>query len=136
MTILDKFYIGTSPAEGDLDLLGDILSYELAEPQWDFVPFSANKDTMSGTRIGLGYPTATWTFNHLSDSDVEALRAFCPDLSNVVWIRMPTNSVDGSGNRIWHTFQCVMLWPTESEDKQAGRTLGLTLNFRRMVVDE
>lgn len=132
----DTFYIGISDDEvyDFFPLTTWFANYHKpVEPDWTFAPFSAQVERADGGRSGMGFPRATWTWNHRRNDHVEALRAICPGSSAAVYIRTPTNEVDIYGDKVWKTFSCQMLWMPEDEDKQAGYTLGFTLEFRRLV---
>jgi len=133
------FYIGTDityPGE-DFAPLSEWLDYKdvPVSPEWEFFPFSANFDKGDGGRIGVGFPRATWRWAHREDVHLEALRAICPGLSALVYIRTPTNEIS-SGARVWRTYQCQMLWMPESIEFAVNQAIDFTLEFRRMVIQE
>lgn len=133
----DNFYIGISTDEVyDFFPLTTWFAPYLkpVEPDWTFAPFSGNVDTADGGRLGIGFPRATWTWNHRKDLHVKTLRTLCPGASASLYIRTPTNDVDVYGDRAWGTFSCQMLWMPEDEDKQAGYTLQFVLEFRKLVL--
>lgn len=102
-------------------------------PDWTFAPFSGYVELDTGGRKGTGLPKASWTWNVINAAARETLKAYCPDLSNDVYIMTRVNSTS-SGIPVWGAFQAVMLWPTEEEDKDAGDvTLGLTIEFSMLI---
>lgn len=133
----DTFYIGVS-----VDEVYDFFPLSVwfagygknTDPDWTFAPFSAHVEKANAGRLGVGFPRATWTWNHRRNDHVDVLRAICPGSSAAVYIRTPTNEVDAYGLKEWETFSAMMLWMPEDEDKQAGYTLGFTLEFRKLVV--
>ena len=133
----DNFYIGVSSDEvyDFFPLTTWFANYgKPVDPDWTFAPYSGHVDKANAGRIGVGFPRASWSWNHRKNSHVEVLRIICPNSSASVAIRTPTNEVDVYGNKVWETFNCTMLWMPEDEDKQAGYTLGFVLEFRRLVL--
>ena len=131
------FMIGTDityPGD-DFVPLSDWLDYKdvPVNPEWEYFPFSATFERGDGGRTGVGFPHAAWTWAHREDVHLEALRAICPGLSALVFIRTPTNEIS-SGLRVWRTYQCQMLWMPESIEFQINQAMGFALEFRRMVV--
>ncbi len=114
------------------DLIG--LLGKPADPQWTYEPYSGYRDLGDGTRRGIGFPVATWHWQHLTDVQRETLRALCPSpaISANVYIRTLTNE-STAGVRTYGNFSAVMFWPPTSEDKQAGHVIGFTLEFHNLV---
>ena len=125
--------LATGSNSNDWDDLNTVLSTAdiPARPEWTFVPFSSYRDLDDGSRKGLGLPRATWTWSAMREEVRQALRAYCPDLSAEVYISTPTNE-SAAGVITFENFQCKMLWMPADEDKDAGATLGVTIEFRMM----
>lgn len=138
MTITDTFYIGTALTEGThfktLDVWFSGMAGTPVRPDWTFSPYSGYQELANGGRLGIGYPKASWSWQHRRNVDVEALRDLCPGLSASMYIRTPTNEADGNGLVIWKTFACMMLWMPDDEEKSILNTLGFTVEFRRLVL--
>jgi len=133
----DNFYIGISTDEvyDFFPLTTWFAPYaKPVDPDWTFSPYSAFVEKANAGRLGVGFPRVTWTWNHRANLNVEVLRDLCPNLSAAIAIRTPTNEVDIYGDKVWGTFTGQMLWMPEDEDKQAGYTLGFTLEFRRLIL--
>lgn len=131
----DTFGIGTSISVTDLDVL--LSAITPIEPDWSYRPFSSVVLLQSGISQGNGFPIIKWRFNQIEQSHREILReTYCPvpKLSNSgIYIRTPISETD-AGVLIWEIFKCVMNWPTEEEDFQANRELGLVLTFTHCEV--
>lgn len=139
MTITDTFYIGTALTENTyfktLDVWFSGMAGTPVRPDWTFSPYSGYQELANAGRLGIGYPKASWNWQHRRNVDVEALRDLCPGLSASVFIRTPINEADGStGLIIWKTFACMMLWMPDDEEKSVLNTLGFTIEFRRLVL--
>ena len=131
----DTFYIGESLEDADFLTLNELFDTVTAiAPDATFNPFAGSHEDLNGQRTGIGLPIASWKWKHRDDLDVEALRALCPFLSATVYVRTLINEVDIYGARIYRTFQAVMLWPEEGEEKEVNTTLGFEINFRHMVI--
>ena len=133
----DMFYIGTilDGVGADFATLKSLLLNlnKPVDPGWTFQPFSASYPKGDGGEAGVGFPRTTWEWQHRKDVHIEVLKALCPGLSAQVYIRTPTNK-SASGVHVWRTYRSQMLWMPEDEDKQAGYTLGVTLEFRRLII--
>lgn len=102
------------------------------DPDYSFKPYAGVKLLGNGKRKGQGFPMAIWRWNRLSDVHRQLLRAFCPDLSADVFIRTVINET-AAGVKTWANFSCIMQWTPEDEDKQAGNTLGMVIQFTHLV---
>lgn len=102
------------------------------DPDYSFQPFATSIDLADGTRKGQGFPRATWRFNHLEDEDRDAIKGLCPNLSALVYIETATNDVDLYGV-VFEQYLAVMRWTPEDEDKAAGHTLGIVIEFTHLI---
>lgn len=129
-----EYRIGTSTDIYEFELLSDILPNhgKPVDPDWSYRPYANSVKLGNGHDKGMGYPSATWRWNQLPDAAREVLRTLCPGLSSNVYIRTPINETS-SGVKTWKTFQAIMHWTPEDEDKQAGRTLGIVVVFTHLV---
>lgn len=85
-------------------------------------------DRLDAHRAAVGYPTAIWTFDVLTQEMVNALRAICPGYSAEVYLTTRT------GDNTFADFAGVMIWPEQQMDKRnfGGKYLGLEFQFRRL----
>ncbi len=143
MTVPTTFMIGTvAGGTGGMVSLNSLLSLDgsAVDPDYAFTDFSGNEDMEDGSRRGIGYSMCTMNWASLTDTQRYQLRQFCPSLSNVVLIGVPTNETDVNGVHIWHTYNAEMLWATKSEDRQlwsptqGGRVMSLDLTFRALIL--
>ena len=126
--------LSDGPDQDDWDDLQDILGEAdmPMRPEWNYAPFSGYVDLDDGSRKGTGLPIASWHWNAVTAAQRETLKAYCPLLSNEVYIMTPINNTS-SGEIIWGAFNCQMLWPEADEDKDVDNiALGLTISFRLM----
>lgn len=92
-------------------------------------PWEEVKDTGDGLARGLGRPAATWNWNFISRQQRDALRTYCTGKSARVYIRTRMNdSADA-----YLTYLAAMMWP-DTEDRQTGRRINFTLEFRDLVL--
>ena len=84
-----------------------------------FKPFSAAGNMLDASQLGEGWAMATAKCTSaLKDTQRYKLAQFCtPGTSNPILLRCPNNETDADGLHIWHTYQCVMLWPTDYETR-------------------
>lgn len=92
-------------------------------------PWEETRDTGDGLARGLGRPACTWNWGVISQTQRDALRAYCTGKAARVYIR--TKSIDGGD--AMQTYQAAMLWP-DQEDRQATRRVPFTIEFRDMVL--
>ena len=101
----------------------------LNPPRSRFYEAGQMVDKLNGHIAGLGFPSTVWTFDVLTQTMVNALRAICPGYSSDVYLT--TRKPDGTfGN-----YAGVMVWPQQQMDKRNfnGRYLGLEFQFRQLV---
>lgn len=114
----------------DFDVLVNVeaLSTGATAPRSLHRAWEETRDTGDGLARGLGRPACTWNWGFISRAQRDALRIYCTGKSARVYIRTRANdSTDG-----YVTYQAAMLWP-DNEDRQTGRRLNFTLEFRDMV---
>ncbi len=130
-----SFMIGTD-LDTDFQTLNDLFGTTKAtDPDATFAPFAALHDNIDGSRSGVGFPMANWKWQGKEDLNVDVLEAFWDGaLSVPLYVRTLTNRVDVDGARIYRTFLCQALWMPKDEDKQAGFTLGIEIEFRHMIL--
>lgn len=105
---------------------------DVGEPDWAFQKYQAVIILGDMTKKGIGYPSASWTWRGISETDRETLRAFCADLSAEVYVSTPTNETI-NGARVWTDASAVMNWLEMDEEKSAERTLDFRIEFTKMV---
>jgi len=106
------------------DILGGM---QPMAPSSFFSPYSDLVQLGDGTISGQGWSTAEWRFDFLSKAQRNALKAFCPGKSKVVFIR----TIKDDGN--YANYKAVMIWPDE-EKWFAQRITEFVLRFQRLEV--
>jgi hypothetical protein len=131
------FMIGTD-LDTDFQTLNDLFEIaDAVDPDATFAPFAAFTDNVDGSRSGVGFPMATWKWNGKEDLRVDVMEEFWDGaLSVPLYIRTLTNRVDVYGARIYRTFLTQALWMPKDEDKQAGYTLDVVIEFRHLILQE
>jgi hypothetical protein len=126
------FMIGTDLVYSFLPL-DEILTETQGDPDWSFQPYSQTQRAGNGQLKGHGFPVAKWRWNAIADIDREALKDFVgADLSAELYIRTATNET-ADGVITFKTFSCILNWPSEDEDFQADKVLGLILIFSHLI---
>jgi hypothetical protein len=98
-------------------------------PKSTFTPYSEEQPLVSGLVRGVGYPTCTWIWSVIPRIERDALRQYCTGKSASVSIK--TKTMDSSDS--YHTYNCVMVWPTQEEERDAERRVQLKITFKTMV---
>jgi hypothetical protein len=129
------FKIGLTTSVYDFLSLDQFLSTSRdIDPDWSFQPFSGSVRLGDGTLFGTGFHVAKWRWNGMEDLHRQTLKELVsPGLSGPVYIQTATNDVDIYNSIVFKTYACVMNWPTEDEDFQADKVLGLILTFTHLV---
>lgn len=109
---------------GGLALLS---SLGIPAPKHAFVPYSVEVDLGDGSQAGQGWATDEWHWDFLTASQRATLRTYVTGKSAKIFIR---DLIDDGAT--WKNFEVEAIWPTV-EDRQAGRRLSFTLQFRAMV---
>lgn len=106
------------------------LATPVSDPRSTYTPYAEEIALSSGLVRGMGYPTATWSWDIISRAERDMLRTFCPGKSATVYIRTKTMDTADS----YHTFQCVMVWPTQDEERTYQRRMQFKISFKTMVL--
>lgn len=132
---MSDFKIGLTTSVYDFLPLDQFLNTSQdIDPDWSFQPYSASVRLGDGTLQGNGFPVAKWRWNGMSDAHRQLLKSLVgSNLSAQVYIQTATNDVDAYDAIVFKTFECIMNWPTEDEDFQADKVLGLILTFTHLV---
>ena len=85
-----------------------------------------------GATLGVGAPVATWHWGFLTAQQRDQLKSFVIGASGYVWINTRKNEYDPNHPDEYQVFYALMAWPLE-EEKDAGRRLDLTIEFRLLV---
>lgn len=109
------------------DLLSELGS-EVHAPASTFQPFAELRKAASGKVLGVGFPSASWSWAYLSRNQRDLLRAYCPNASANVFIR--TRLQDNGGE--YKTYQAYLYWP-ENEEMDGDTYLNFTLRFAYLV---
>jgi hypothetical protein len=99
-------------------------------PKSTFSQYASVVELADGSKRGIGAPIATWHWDYLPRTMRDQLRTFCPGASATVYIR--TYTKDNAGAPKY--YQAQMVWPTQSEETQATRSMDLTIEFRQLVL--
>lgn len=121
-------------ASGSMMNLGALVvsgsSVPVSAPKSTFTPYADEVTLVSGLVRGVGYPTATWTWNVITREERDALRTFCTGKSSRVYIK--TKTMDSADS--YHTYYAVMVWDTQEEERDTQRRLELKITFKTMVL--
>lgn len=105
-------------------------SVPVSYPKSTFTPYSEEQQLVSGLVRGVGFPRAQWIWGVITREERDALRQYCPEKSATVYIKTKTMDTADS----YHTYQAVMVWPTQEEERDTQRRLQLKITFRTMVL--
>lgn len=98
----------------------DIRLYGVSYPDsWVFTPYSQTRIRGDGRSIGLGYPTASWSWNLLTQAQIRQLLDLFTtntDASVVVSLRTATDRGAGQEGSLV-TFDAIMHRPIDGEGK-------------------
>jgi hypothetical protein len=84
---------------------------------WTYTPYSRVETCGNGIKKGFGFPAATWTWDTLSQHDVNKLLDFITDddASETVYISTPTDR--GGAGLTFDEFSAVMDRPADGQSK-------------------
>ncbi len=100
-----------------------------AAPKFLWKPYTKPTVLGDGTVRGAGWAEVVWSWDVMTETQRNWLRAFCPAQSADVWIKTPT--FDNSGAFV--TYHAVMVWPTDSEERDAKRRVKFQIKFQRLT---
>jgi hypothetical protein len=98
-------------------------------PRWTFKPSSKPVQLGDGSVRGAGWATAEWTWDIMTTTQRDWLRAFIPGQSAEVWIKTRTMDSITSGT----VFRAIAVWPIESEERDVRRPVKFTIKFQRLT---
>ena len=98
-------------------------------PKSDFMPYSSEQLLVSGLVRGVGLPVDTWTWNVIPRNQRDMLRTYCPGKSALLYMRTRTKDTADS----FHTYQAVMVWPTDKEVRDVERRTEFVIKWQSMV---
>lgn len=134
---MTQFMIGTyAGGLAGMDALDTVLSRANipVDPDWDFVPYIGYADVGDGSRLGIGYPTANWHWNFLTQAQRDILKTYCSTgLSAHILIKTRTNEPDAYGSYEFKTYECIMYWPPAQEQHEGVMITDFTLEFKFLV---
>ena len=110
-------------------MLGN-LTVAVDYPKSTFMPYASEQKLISGLVRGVGYPTCTWIWSVITREQRDQLRTFCPGKSAAVFIK--TKTMDSSDS--YHTYSATMVWPTQEEERDTQRRVGLKITFQTLVL--
>ena len=100
-------------------------------PKFAYSPYAEEQNLTSGLVRGVGYPTASWTWDIITRAERDALRQYCTGKSARVYIK--TKTMDSSDS--YHVYYAVMIWPTGGdEEHDFQRRPKLIIRFKTMVL--
>ncbi len=105
------------------------LTVPVPPPKSIYKPYSQMIGLGDGTVRGAGWPTAEWRWGYLTQAQRDQLRTFCTGASSNVYIR--TRIMDTADSYAY--FQAVMVWPIESEERDASRRIDFAITFQKLV---
>jgi hypothetical protein len=84
---------------------------------WSYVPYSRVETAGSGVRKGFGFGVATWTWDTLTQADIDKFLDFIStdDASATVFISTPTDR--GGSAQTFDEFECVFDRITDGQGK-------------------
>ena len=118
-----------SAISGSGTMLGN-LTVAVDYPKSTFMPYASEQKLISGLVRGVGYPTCTWIWSVITREQRDQLRTFCPGKSAAVFIK--TKTMDSSDS--YHTYSATMVWPTQEEERDTQRRVGLKITFQTLVL--
>lgn len=95
------------------------------EPDWSYAPYSREDVLGDGTVRGSGYPVAEWHFGYLTQTEHDALRAYCSGKSANVYMVTKTNA------NTYGTFTATMVWP-DNVRFENSKALDVTFKFLKL----
>jgi hypothetical protein len=128
MSAPDSYLYAIGLSSGSMTLLS-ALSTPVDQPKGDYMPYSAEQVLVSGLVRGTGLPVDTWHWDVLPREQRDMLRTFCPGKSAQVYITTKTKDMTDS----YHTFQAIMVWPTDKEVRDVQRRTDFAIKFQSMV---
>jgi hypothetical protein len=128
---VDNYCIGTT--YGNLTNVENLTpSIPGPEAMKHFQGYTHTPDLGNGLVRGGGFPKTAWHWGFLSAAQRDVLRStYCSGKSSNVYIRTTDGSYT-SGSPTYKVYQAVMIWP-DTEDRFAGRSLDITIEFRNLV---
>jgi hypothetical protein len=121
---MSTYQIGTT--QGTLTNLSS-LSTSVPDPQQTFKPYYESVNTGSGLVVGRGWAQDRWDFGYLKDAQRNALKAFCPNGSAIVYIQTYN---DNLATPAWKQYRAVMVWTNEGEERRNDKRLKLVVLFK------
>ena len=116
--------------------------YGIPDPDaWTYTPFSSTKQSGDGQLKGFGYPVFSWTWDSLSQHEVDILLEFFDAAEASVTIYVQTYLDTGGGPQTTTTGTAIMDRPIDGNTKtiisESRRPTfnNVVLNFRHFVAD-
>lgn len=95
------------------------------EPEWSYTKYSREEILGDGTVRGAGYPIAEWHFGYLTQSEYEALRAYCTGKSASIYVVTKTDE------NTYGTYSATMVWP-DNIRWQNSKAIDVTFKFMKL----
>lgn len=100
-----------------------LASLSVSAPVASYKPAARVEQTGAKTFVRLGSASAKWSWPHLTQAEIDILRAYCPDASAEIYISTPINS-----GRVLTDFASTVKW---KEGDESGT--GFELEFFNLV---
>jgi hypothetical protein len=100
-----------------------------APPHYGYKPFSKPITNGAGLVIGMGWATAEWYWDVITQTQRDWLRTYIPGASAELWIRTRTHD----NTQEYKNFRCVGVWPVDSEEHDVTRRVKFTIKFQRLT---
>lgn len=118
MTTLTAFAIGSTSTTTTLATLG------VPDPKSPFSFYADESQMASSKWVGRGLPIITWRWGYLTQTQRNALRAYCTGISATVYIDTQENDNSDAYKR----YKCTMKWPND-EEREATKRVPFVLTF-------
>jgi len=121
-------YASGSAALVNIEVTRDAALY--SQPKFTYKPYSKQIVLGDGSVRGAGWAVASWSWDVMSRTQRDWLRAYCTGQSSDVWIR--TKTLDSSDAYVVR--RAVMIWPIDSEEHDVTRRTKFEIKFQNLRV--
>jgi hypothetical protein len=118
-------YTSGSAAMTNLEVDG---SGNYSPPNVRWKKYSKQVQLGDATVRGAGWTECEWTWEVMTRTQRDWLRAFCTGQSSEVWIK----TIQFDNTDAYQVYHAVMVWPIESEERDAHRRMKFTLKFQAL----
>lgn len=107
----------------DPDATVNLEALDIPAPRSTYAGYSEQVKTQSGAALGVGWKSATWTWDYLTAAQFAVLRGLFPAASTDCWVRTPMD--DGT----YSYFSATAIFPPPPYQQRAGRTLQIEISI-------